>query len=136
MADLNPKPKIVYPSSVLAPASPVTLAFARSPRRVPSFVLESIRHDNRASSGVQEVVYERTDKFWEGELEYVASGAEIAAWQAFEESALQGIPFDYYPDATSSAFTTFFLEDQQMSAAYKVPGQYTFKHRFYQYIGW
>ena len=212
-----PLPKIIYPSVVMAPAIQTTLQFARQPRNMPAWVKEAIRHDNRATSGVQETIWERTDRFFEGELEYVAFGREVLEWEAFEESALQGIPFDFFFDsaithatncvftqvavsgstaiysyssvawnpptvgmkvvisgfatagnnvtakiiATSggasgtitvvlstqtnethagagavSAYTTFYMDDKNMSAAYKVVGQFTFKHRLYEYITW
>lgn len=130
-----PIPQIKYPSSVIG-GGQTTLVFTYRPVKMPSFVKESIRHDNRASSGVQEVVFERTDQFWEGEMEYVARGADVNAWAAFEDSALQGIPFDLYDDHLVNSFVTYYLDDKVITAAYKIPGYFNFKHKLYQYVSW
>jgi hypothetical protein len=127
---------IKYPSSVLSPPAQTALNFVYRPRKVPYFDLEAVRHDNTASSGVREVVWERTDTFLNFDMEWVVNGTDVQAWLAFEQSALQGIPFDYYPDATLTAFTTYYVEDKKVTGAYKSPGYYAFKHRFYLYRGW
>ncbi len=133
-------PMIVYPSAVtgLQPASTSPLFFRRPPRFVPYFVLEGVRHDNRASSGVQEVIWERTDSFFEGEMEYVAlDSRDVIDWQTFLKVAVQGVPFDYSPSPfLSPNFTTFYMDDKNVSAAYKDPNLYTFKLRWYQYVPW
>lgn len=104
-----PLPQIVYPSSVLSPAVQATLLFTHQPIQQPYFVLESIRHDNRASSGVQETVFERTDAYWEGDFAYISIGNDVEGWLAFEQSAIQGIPFDYYPDHSITTSTVLTL---------------------------
>jgi hypothetical protein len=130
-------PKIVYPSSVTNPQQTTTLQLQRPFRKIPAYVMEAVNHVNRASSGVQEIVNERIDSFFEGELEYVAIGT-ISDWQAFMASALTGVPFDLYldPAGSPSAFTTYYLEDTTWRTDYKAVGQYTFKVRFYQRVDW
>lgn len=121
-------PKIIYGS----PSSALT--FQRPPRKVPAYWMEATRHDNIASSGVREAVFERIDYFLDLEMEWVAIGSDVASWQAFMAWALAGNPFSYYPDASQSSFTNYWLEDTNWNAAYKAPGQYTFELRFRQVV--
>lgn len=121
-------PKIIYGS----PRS--TLMFARPPRKVPAYVVEAVRHDNVASSGVRESILERVDNFLDFEMEWVGMGADVQAWQGFMVWALAGNAFSYYPDASQPSFTNYWLEDTNWTAAYKSPGQYTFKLKFRQVV--
>ncbi len=121
-------PKIIYGAS--------TLTFLRQPRRVPAYMMEATRHDNVASSGVRESILERIDNFLELDMEWVGIGSDVTNWQAFFAYALQGGQFAYYPDAALSGHTDYLLEDTTWTAAYKVPGQYTFKLRFRQAVAW
>ena len=128
-------PKIVYPSTVLGGAA-TTLYFRYPARLVPGHILEAIRHVNRASSGVQEILLERIDEFWEGALEYVVSPSELAAWKAFMVAALGGLPFDYYPDSSEGDHTAYYLDDNNWQPDYQGPQRYRFKLRFYKYVAW
>jgi hypothetical protein len=123
-------PKIVYDAG----AGPVTLAFQRPPRQVPAYEYNAIRHDNISSAGVREAVLERIDTFLEFEMEWVAIGADVQAWNQFMQFALSGGQFAYYPDASLPAFTNYWLENTNWTAAYKAPGQYTFKLKFRQVV--
>lgn len=114
-----------------------TLSFLRQPRKVPGFSLTGIRHDNRATSGVQEVVYERTDDTLNFDMEYIAVGSDIAAWETFIESAISGVPFDYYPDATLTPYVSCFMDNKEVAADYRFPGQYKImKFSFYKRPPW
>ncbi len=117
-------PKIIYGSPSM------TLTFLRPPRKAPAYVMDAVRHDNIASSGVREAILERIDNFLDLEMEWVSIGSDVTAWQAFMVWALAGNLFSYYPDASLSSFTNYWLEDAKWAAAYKVPGQYTFKLKF------
>jgi len=97
-----------------------TLTFRYPPRFKPSYADESIRHDNVASSGVKEVIYERTDDFIEFDMEWILA-ADRSAWQAFLAYALQGGAFDFYPDATDSDFDPYVLENMDARLAWKAP---------------
>jgi len=121
-------PKIIYGS----PQS--TLTFARPPRKVPAYVMEAVRHDNVASSGVRESILERVDNFLDFEMEWVGMGEDVQAWHGFMAWALAGNSFSYYPDASQPNFTNYWLEDTNWNAAYKSPGQYTFKLKFRQVV--
>jgi len=119
-------PQIVYGTS--------TLSFLRPPRRVPAYDYAAVRHDNIASSGVRESIVERIDQFLELEMEWVAIGADVAAWSAFMLYALAGGAFQYYPDSSQSAYTNYWLEDTNWRAAWKAAGQYAFKMKFRQVV--
>ncbi len=111
-----------------------TLSFARQPRKVPAYYSHAVRHDNVAASGVREAVLERIESFLEFEMEYVAIGSDVQAWNSFLQYALQGGLFSYYPDSSLTAFTNYWLEDTTWRADYKFVGQYTFKLKFRQVV--
>lgn len=123
-------PQIVFPVS----NGTATLLFQRPPRRVPAYSAQAVRHDNVASSGVRESVLERIDNFLDLELEWVGIGTDVQNWANFINYALQGGAFAYYPDASLAAFTNYWLEDSNWTAAYKAAGQYTFKLRLRQVV--
>jgi hypothetical protein len=123
-------PALVYPVS----GGTITLTFQRPPQRVPAYSQQAVRHDNVASSGVRESVVERLDNFLDLDLEWVAIGSDVQAWQQFMAYALQGGAFAYYPDSSQSAFTNYWLEDTNWTAAYKAPGQYAFHLKFRQVV--
>jgi hypothetical protein len=131
-------PKIVYPSTVTSPPSQTTLQLKRQFRKVPAYSMEAVRHDNTASSGVREVILERVQSFFEGEVEYAAIGDDVNNWQAFMASALAGVPFDLYLDPVSDPtnFETYYLEDTTWRPDWKFVGQFTFKVKFYQRVDW
>ncbi len=125
-----PNPQIVYPIS----NGTVTLLFQRPPRRVPAYSAQAVRHDNVASSGVRESVLERIDNFLDIELEWVGIGTDVQNWANFMSYALQGGAFAYYPDSSQPAFTNYWLEGTNWTAAYKAAGQYAFKLKFRQVV--
>jgi hypothetical protein len=82
-----------------------------------------------------QIVYiERIETFLSLEMEWVALGTDIQAWSGFMNFALAGGQFAYYPDASQTAFTSYWLEDTNWTAGYKSPGQYTFKLKFRQVV--
>ena len=126
---------MAYPQIIYDPGSgPVTLQFQRSPRKVPAYEFKATRHDNVASSGVRESVLERIDTFLTFEMEWVGLGPDVQAWGNFMLFALTGGQFAYYPDASRTSFTNYWLEDTDWAADYKAAGQYTFKLKFRQVV--
>lgn len=126
---------MAYPKITYNPGrGPVTLPFQRPARKVPAYSYTSARHDNIASSGVRESVLERIDSFLTFEMEWVGIGPDVADWNAFMLFALTGGQFSYYPDASQSTFTNYWLEDTDWTADYKAAGQYTFKLKFRQVV--
>lgn len=124
-------PKVVYPTG-----GGTTFTFTFPPRLVPYKVYEAVRHDNLSSAGVKESIYERTDEFLVFTMENVKAGSDISGWDSFIQSALQGIPFDYYPDSTVGSFTTYVFEGFGWSADFKSVGMYTFGMRFRKRVNW
>src|SRR5271157_5213958 len=121
-------PQIIYDAG----NGPTVLTFVRPPRKLPAYEYNALRHDNISSAGVREAVLERIDAFLEFEMEWVAIGADVQAWNQFMQFALGGGQFGYYPDASQQVCTNYWLEDTDWNAAYKSPGQYTFKLKFRQ----
>jgi hypothetical protein len=112
----------------------VTLPFTYPPRSVAAYNSVATRHDNISSSGVRESILERIDNFLEIEMQTVLAGADVASWNAFVQYALQGGQFSYYPNASESAFTNYWLEGTTWKAGYKAPGMYSFKMKFRQVV--
>jgi len=123
-------PAIVYPYG----SSSATLLFQRPPRRVPAYSAVAVRHDNVASSGVRESILERIDNFLDLDMEWVGIGGDVAGWAQFMNFALQGGVFAYYADSSQPAFTNYWLEDTNWTAAYKAAGQYSFHLKFRQVV--
>lgn len=123
-------PQIIYPSG----AGTATLGFQRPPTKVPAYSSRAVRHDNIAASGVRESVLERIENFLDLDMEYVSIGSDVQAWAAFMAYALQGGAFAYYPDSSQAAFTNYWLEDTNWTAAYKAAGLYTFHLKFRQVV--
>src|SRR3954463_6820855 len=100
-------PKIVYnPGTGNVTLSP-TYANVKKPL-LDDF--EAVRHDSITSSGVRQSMTERVDRIRPVTFESVP-WADLPDWVDFLSYAIEGGPFDYYPDATLSAFQTFELVD-------------------------
>lgn len=103
-------------------------------RQIPGYIYKAVRHDNIASSGVVEKIFERVDKFTSVNMEFVASASDLANWKTFIDYAIQGGTFQFYPDSSSATFTNYTLEDKDWNAAYKYPGIYSFKLTFREVV--
>jgi hypothetical protein len=101
-----------------------TLQFRQFPRFVPYAWSKAIRHDSFSTAGARQTVVERLEDWLKFTLEWVASGADVAAWDMFLRAAVQGMPFDYYPDAFQANYLTYALMDFEKSIDYKAPGKY------------
>lgn len=100
-------PKIVYDPGTGA----VTLNFTYPPVQKPGIdPLSAIRHDSTTISGIRQAITERVDTLRTVQIDFVPF-ADLTAWGAFMNFALQGGTFKYYPDATLTAFDTWELED-------------------------
>ncbi len=124
-------PKIVFPTG-----GGTTLTFVYPPRQVPYKTYAAIRHDNLASSGVRESIYERRDEFLNFTMEYVKAGADVSAWDSFMQFALTGAPFDFYVDATINSYATYVLEETSWNAAFKSLGMFSFSMKFRKRVAW
>lgn len=101
---------------------------------IPFAVKKAIRFDNLADSGVKETVLQRIDRFTMLSMEAVIAGDDISNWDTFTDYALTGAAFQFFPDYTSSSFTTYTLEDMDWQPDYKAPGMYSFKVKFRQVV--
>lgn len=109
-----PIPKIVY--------SGTTLAFTYPPiQKAMLDDREAVRHDSMTSSGLRQVALERVDLIRPLQFENVP-WEDLPAAAAFIDYALQGGPFDYYPDATLPAFDTCELLDTNFSPRFNARG--------------
>lgn len=111
-------PKIVYDAG----AGAVTLNFTFPPINKPTVDdREAVRHDSFTSSGLRQVALERVDIIRNVQMEYVPF-ADLPAWAAFIDYAIQGGTFSYYLDKDATAFQTWELEDQNFKPSYNVRG--------------
>lgn len=125
-------PKIVYPA-----ASSTSFQFRLPGTNVVyPHSLHAVRHDNISAHGNRETIYERTDRFLEFDIEYSQLGTDLTNWKAFMLYALQGGPFDYYPNSATSDYVTYVLEDTNWVPAYKALKFYSFHVKFRKYAGW
>lgn len=113
-----------------------TLPFTRQPRLVPAYNYEAIRHDNLASSGVRETVFERNDTFLEFKMEWLAVGTDADNWNVFSQAALMGVPFYYYPNSAVNSSILYLLEDTTAKPRYKATGVYEFDTKFRLRVAW
>lgn len=100
----------------------VTLAFTFPPVQKPLLDdREAVRHDSITTSGLRQSALERVDIIKHLQMEYVP-WADLTAWAAFIDFAIQGGEFSYYPDASLSAFQTFELLDTNFTPTYNSRG--------------
>jgi hypothetical protein len=126
---------MAYPQIIYNPGSGnVTLPFFYPPKNITGFNMEAVAHDNISSAGVRERIIERIDNFLEFDMPAVIMGSDLSNWQAFLQYALAGGQFSYYPDASQSAFTNYWLDDAKQVADYSNPAIYKLKLRFRQVV--
>lgn len=108
-----------------------TLAFQWPPRNVPAKNYESAGSATISAAGVKQCVTLRIDEFLSLDMPFLALGTDATAWADFMfNCALLGVPFDYYPDASLSAYTTWMLEDTTFLEAYRCPGMVNFSMKW------
>ena len=111
-------PKIVYDAG----SGAVTLNFTYPPINKPTIDdREAVRHDSITSSGLRQVALERVDIIRNIQMEFVPF-ADLPAWAAFIDYAIQGGTFSYYLDKDASAHQTWELQDTNFKPSYNVHG--------------
>lgn len=103
-----------------------TLVFKHPATKIPAFKYDAVRHDNVASSGVYEAIYERTDEFIEFDMEWVDNDGDITGWNDFIRYGLQGGAISYYQDASLDSYQNCTLWDSKWDAKWKSLGRYQF----------
>ena len=85
---------------------------------------EATRHDSITVSGLQQSVLERVDRVFDLDFPAVPL-SDLAGWDAFISSAIQGQQFQYVPDTTAlSTYVTCYL--MSTSIPYKRVGYQLF----------
>ncbi len=90
-------PKIVYDAG----AGAVTLQCVRGPAGFGCWAKARV-HDNVATSGLRERVFEETDLFISFTMPALRVGEDYGAWAAFAAWAMQGGQFEFYPDGAQA----------------------------------
>ena len=115
--------KIVYPSQLIQSGG-TSFQPAYPMRRMPGFVFTRVGDDTESSAGYQQSITQFIRGEFEVEAPDVALGTDTAKWVAFIQSALTRVPFDFYPDASLSAYSTYIMMDNKVAAEYASPGFY------------
>ena len=108
-------PKITYPAAAPTTTLNFTLPPVKKPGPYPVADQEGVGTASIALGGQKQVMWWRTDQFFHLIMDDVP-WADMPAWQAFIDYALQGGSFLYYPDATGTAYDEYWLEDSGGSA--------------------
>jgi len=108
-------------------AAPTNTTFqpAYPMRHMPGFVFSRIGNDTESSAGYQQSITQFVRQEFEVDAPHVAVGQDTLSWAAFIQSAIQRVPFDFYPDASSPAFNTYIMMDNKSAAGYSSPGFYS-----------
>jgi len=103
---------MIVPKFVYNPGSgSVTFTPTYPPiNKEPEGELTAARHDSLSSTGLIQMVNERTDFFLNLDFAYAAL-ADMVAWQKLLGFALAGGTVTYYPDSTLSASNDYVLND-------------------------
>jgi hypothetical protein len=121
-------PQIIYNGTILSFTFPPVSK--PGPQDGTSDERNRVGADSITSSGLKQSITERVEIFRELEMEFVPF-TDMAAWAAFIDWAIQGNPFDYYPDVTLSAFDSWTLEDTNWPPKFNFRGfaKFTLKMR-------
>ena len=106
-----------------------SFAFLHPQRNIPALDQTAEREESISTGGVRQIVWLRTDEFQDIELPFIVKGADADAWTLFLASAVNGTPFDYYPDAGLEAHASYTLEEKAARLEYRSPGLYQVKLR-------
>jgi hypothetical protein len=108
-------PKIAYPAVSPTTTLNFTLPPVKKPGPYPVADQEGVGTASIALGGQKQVMRWRTDQFFHLIMDDVP-WADMPAWQAFIDYALEGNSFLYYPDATGTNYDEYWLEDSGGSA--------------------
>lgn len=86
---------------------------------------DAVRHDSTSLSGVTQKVLVRIDTFRNLSMKFVPD-ADVLAWAAFQQFALTGGSFAYYPDASLPTNFVYTQEDTTYSPKFSVRGLKSF----------
>jgi hypothetical protein len=116
--------RVVYPSAVIeSGGAAFTFGY---PKGFPAFRLKRSGKDTLSGAGLQQSMTQFLDVQFDFGVPYVPA-SDAAAWFMFIKSALQRVPFDFYPDATKTAYLTCLLMDDEAALDYRAAGCYELK---------
>lgn len=118
-------PKIIYNAG----AGNVTLQCVRGPRDF-RCGYKTRAHDNLATSGLRERVFEANDILISFVMEQMAVTSDLPSWTAFAQWALSGGAFKFYPDAALSDYYNCVSDDDGFEPARTGPGRYSAAFHF------
>lgn len=87
---------------------------------------EAVRHDSITSSGLRQSITERVDRVFEVNFNFVP-WEDLTMWSEFFAYAVEGGPFAYYPDGTTTTYNTWQLVDDKVKFTYVSKGLSSFK---------
>jgi hypothetical protein len=116
--------KIVYPSTIVEEGG--TSFVFPYPANFPAFRLRRFGKDTLSGAGLQQSMTQFIDTQFDFQVPWVAA-AMASTWFLFFLSALQKVPFDFYPDASQTTCLTCLLMDDAVDLDYKSAGQYELK---------
>jgi hypothetical protein len=115
------RPQITYNNGTAQ-----TLSFVYPPTKKPRFSKQATRTDVFSTAGVRQTVVQRVNETFPLTMATILDGDDTAAWQQFLDYAIEGEPFEYYPDADNPTLHfTMFLQDTDAQLAYVSPGVYS-----------
>jgi hypothetical protein len=109
-----PIPRIIYGSTILD----FTYPDVQKPM---TDLLQAVRHDSITSSGLRQSMVERVDVLKTLQFDSIP-WADLPAFSDFIKYAIEGGSFQFYPDATASAFQTWELVDDNFSPQFSSRG--------------
>jgi hypothetical protein len=113
-------PKIVYhPLTV-----DVTLQCSKGPVGFACHYKSRV-HDNVATSGLRERVFEGNDMLISFNMPFLSVTDDLPGWMSFAQWALAGGSFKFYPDAALSDYYNCVSDDEGLPLTYVAPGRYS-----------
>ena len=97
--------------------------------------LAAQRHDSITSSGIKQSVLERIDDVMTLTFSMVPQ-SDLAAWKAFMEYALAGLPFAYLPNAADpTTWADYTLDSTGWTPKFIAPGYFSFELQCRMLVG-
>lgn len=118
---------LVDNASVTGAYNNQTLTFVYPPTSKPIQNKQATRTDTYSTAGVRQTVVQRVNEVFPIQMKNILAGDDATAWQAFLDFAVDGSPFEFYPDETNQLeHFTMFLSDTSSQLVFSSAGIYTF----------
>ena len=104
-------------------------------KKSPVGELDAVRNDSITTSGIKQSVTERIDNFLDLPFANVPE-SDLAGWNTMMAFLLEGVQFDYYPDATDQlTYTPYTLEDKSWKPKWVSWKNYSFTLKLRKFVG-